>query len=230
MFNPISGTIKLPKELKRVESYRDLKRIFKIEKLLYNFTCVPKKLVYDISISCEAKIFWAVLHQLCGLGCSYYKQADLAKITGVTVRMIQYYTKQLKDNGWLQTERNDEDNRKIEYITKSSNIFVAILNKYLFDFSVSTKAKALWLVLQELGDESGCSWYSQDKLAKHCGWKDKETLKKYRDELEKTGLLEIKSSKVHRSKDLYVIWPKDRPNPKQISAMRKSKAGEKRKR
>lgn len=227
MFQSIGKIFKLPEELKQAKSYKDLKRIFRIKELLFKFTCIPKKLVFDISISCEAKIFWAIIHQLCGLGCSYYKQEDLSKIMGVTVRTIQNYQTELKKTGWLKVKRCNDDNRVIEYVTKSSGIYVAILNKYLFNFSISPQAKNLWLILQELGDESGCSWYGLKKLAKLYGCKDKETLKKYRDELVKAGWLKLEPSARHRGKDYVVIWPENRPNPKLISAKKKSKSMEK---
>lgn len=228
MFHSFAESSKLPKEIQRVTSYEGLKRIFQIEKLWFRFTRIPKNLVLETSISSEAKIFWAILHQLCGLGCYYYSQADLSKITGVTVRMIQIYKKELEDTGWLETERSEEDNRKKKYSTKSSRPYVAMLNKYLFDFTVSSKAKILWLVLQELGDADGKSWYGLTKLKARCGWKDKETLKKYRKELIKAEWLELQPSKKHRGVDSFVRWPENRPNPKLISARKKSKMAEKR--
>ena len=229
MFESIDKIIKIPDKYKDVKSLQDLARVFHLKELEYRFCCVPKKLVKNTSITCEAKIFWAIIHQLCGLGSVKYIQKDLAKIFGVSVRTIQNYTKELRDNGWLITAQNDEDNRKVEYFTKSSKIFAAILNKNLFDFSVSLKAKVLWLIYQEIGNINNKSWYSSMKLGKLLGWKDKETIKKYRDELEKAGWIRVEKGKGHRSKDIYVVWPKERPNPKQISAMRKSKSAEKRK-
>ncbi len=230
MFQSIGETINFSEKFKDIKSLSDLARVFQLKELEYKFCCVPRKLVKDTTINCETKIFWAIIHQLCGLGSIKYIQNDLATIFGVSVRTIQNYTKELRDNGWLETLRNEEDNRKIEYFTKSSDKFVAILNKYLFDFSVSLKAKALWLIYQEIGDSNGKSWYSSAKIGKLIGMKDKETIKKYRDKLEKAGWIRVEKGKGHRSKDVYVVWPDDRPNPKQISAMRKSKSAEKQKR
>ena len=229
MFQSIGETIKFSDKFKNIKSLPDLARVFHLKELEYKFCCVPKKLVENTSITCEAKIFWAIIHQICGLGSIKFIQKDLANIFGVSVRTIQNYTKELRDNGWLETVQSDEDNRKIEYFTKSSNIFVAILNKYLFDFSVSRQARVLWLILQEKGSANGLSWYAYSKLGKIIGRKDDETIKKYLAELKKAGWIDIEKGKGHRSKDVYVNWPNDRPNPKQISAMRKSKASEKRK-
>jgi DNA-binding MarR family transcriptional regulator len=228
MFQSIGETINFSEKFKNIKSLSDLARVFQLKELEYRFCSVPKKLLKDTAINCETKIFWAIIHQLCGLGSVKYIQNDLANIFGVSVRTIQNYTKELRDKGWLETLRNEKDNRKIEYFTKSSKKFAAILNKNLFDFSVSLKAKALWLIYQEIGDPNGKSFYSTAKLGERIGMKDKETIKKYRNELEKAGWIRIEKGKGHRSKDIYVIWPDDRPNPKLISAMRKSKASEKR--
>ena len=226
MFHSIGDTIQISEKFKNIKSLSDLAKVFQLKELEYKFCKVPKKLVKDISITCEAKIFWAILHQLCGLGNVKYIQKDLAKIFGVSVRTIQNYTKELRDSGWLKTVPSDEDNRKIEYYTNSSKLFAAILNKKLFDFSVSSQAKALLLILQEVGSASGKSWYAQPKLGKLLGRKDKETIRKYLTELENAGWIDIEKGKGHRSKDIYVIWPKERPNPKEISEMKKSKASE----
>jgi hypothetical protein len=230
MFHSFAELNKLPKEMQQVKSYEDLKRVFQFGKIEYNFTCVPVSLAKDTSISCGAKIFWAIIHQLCGLGCTNYIQTDLAKIFSVGARMIQIYTNELRDSGWLKTRQCAKDNRKIEYVTKSSKFFVAILNKYLFDFTITTKAKVLWMILQEIGDANGRSFYSLPKIGIRYGRKDNETLKKFLTELKKAGWIKIEKGKGHRSKDIYTKWPDDRPNPKQISAMRKSKTDEKRKR
>ena len=229
MFQSIGDTIQISEKFKNINSLSDLAKVFHLKELEYKFCSVPKELVKNTSITCEAKIFWAILHQLCGLSSVKYIQKDLANIFGVTTKTIQNYTNELRDSGYLKTVRNDEDNRKIEYYTKTSKLFAAILNKNLFDFSVSSQAKVLLLTLQEVGSATGKSWYAIPKLGKLIGRKDYETIKKYRIELENAGWIDVEDGKGHRSKDIYVIWPRERPNPKEISEMKKSKASEMRK-
>lgn len=71
------------------------------------------------------------------------------------------------------------------------------LNRDIFKHDVSPGAKTLYLVLTEMEHRYTSGWDGKDyfwrtarDLAKDCGWTSIDTVRKYRLELEKAGLIE----------------------------------------
>lgn len=126
--------------------------------------------------------------------------------------------------------------KKVKSKKELSSVFTAEKEKYywagmhkclIYDTSISLGAKILWLILEDVGDANGYSYYKQSKLSKMIG-KDVRMMQRYTRELVNAGWLIVKPGRTYRSNEYWVIWPDECPNPKLNSMIKKSKAAEKR--
>ena len=108
-----------------------------------------------------------------------------------------------------------------------NNYWTGIPNKLLFDENIHYSVKFFWMLLQETGDANGYSYYNQENLATLVN-KNVKSVQRYDKKLVEAGWLKSEPGKGHASKDYYTIWRPNCPNPKQASAIKKSKQDDKR--
>lgn len=97
----------------------------------------------------------------------------------------------------------------------------------LIDPKISHGAKILYLAMRRFSDPNGHSYPGHERLGKIINRKQWSIIA-YQKELEKTGWLKIKRRGLGRTNYYYLDWPANTPNPKLQSAIRKSKAMDKR--
>ena len=108
-----------------------------------------------------------------------------------------------------------------------NNFWSAIHHKLLYDKKIPLGAKVLWTMLQDAGDANGYSYCGQKLLSVLIG-RGEKTIQRYTKKLIDSGWLIVKKGRRHQSNEYWVIWPGACPNPKLKSAVKKSKATEKR--
>jgi hypothetical protein len=129
--------------------------------------------------------------------------------------------KKIEDN---DNKANIQKDYSSAFILKGFNYkaWSAIPNQLLADRRTSAGARDFWILLQALGNEKGCSFYSQKKLAKFLNIKVR-TLQRYQSQLVKYGWIRVEYGGEYRSNYYYVIWPYFCPNPKWKNYLKKEK-------
>lgn len=91
----------------------DLDKIKRIEKMLKRPIGIPGEYLLSGKVNDGDKVFWQFLNLVADIyGKSWWKQADMIKITGISESTLKRNIKKLKDAGWLEVEKlKDNSNR-----------------------------------------------------------------------------------------------------------------------
>lgn len=129
----------------------------------------------------------------------------------------------------LKSVKSHKDLEKVFISEKNQDKYywAAIHQKLLYNKTISSGAKILWLILEDIGDANGYSYYGQKKLAERIN-KSIRMVQRYSRELVKSGWLIVGPGRKYDSNEYWVIWSDEHPNPKKNSMIKKSKAMEKR--
>jgi hypothetical protein len=104
------------------KSSLDLDKIKRMEKMLKRPISIPGEYLLSGKVKDGDKIFWQFLNLVADIyGKSWWKQAHMIKITGISESTLKRNIKKLKAAGWLEVEKLEkEDSNRYKLIWPES--------------------------------------------------------------------------------------------------------------